>query len=444
VNATAETAVLGRRARSPVTPVARVVATVAALAGMVVTSTIIAVNAASLHTPLVAGGKQLPGSIAGPLAGLGGHLSVAAFTVLFTIMCGCYAVVIALRGGGLDKRVLIGAIVLLHAIFLLGPPLLSTDVFNYLDYGRLGALHHLNPYLHGPGAAPQDPAFHFIPPVWRDVSSAYGPLFTFGTYGTALLGLSGGFWALKIVTALASLGCVWLVWKAAARLGRPALFAAVIVGLNPFVLAYAVGGAHNDVLMVFGLLAGVALAVAGRERLAAGAIVAATAIKLTAGLALPFLVFGARRARDVVIGAGVAAVGVGALALAGFGSHALSFLGVLEGQQKLTAPESFPLHVALLFGKSEVTANMRLVAHIALAIALLYLVIRCARGMDWLEATGWAMLALVVTTTWLLPWYTLWALPFAALARNRNLLWATFAVQALLLLHELPQMASPG
>jgi hypothetical protein len=352
-------------------------------------------------------------------------------------------VVVSLRGGGLDKRVLIGTIVLLHAIFLLGPPLLSTDVFNYLNYGRLGALHHVNPYLHGPGAAPSDPSFHFVPHIWREVPSAYGPLFTFGTYGAAVLGLSGGFWALKIVTALASLGCVALVWKAAARLGRPPLFAAVIVGLNPFVLAYAVGGAHNDVLMMAGLLAGVALAVAGRERLAAGAIVTAAAIKLTAGIALPFLAFGARRARDVAVGAGVAVLGVAVLALAGFGSHALGFLGVLEGQQKLTAPESFPLHVAMLLGKSAVTANMRLAGQIAFGIVLVYLLIRCARGMDWLEATGWAMLALVISTTWLLPWYTLWALPFAALARSRRLLWATFFVQGLLLLHQLPQIASP-
>src|SRR6476469_5416082 len=114
VNATAESAVLSRRARSPATPKVRAVATAAALTGMVVSATIIAVNAASLGTPLVAGGKRLPGSIAGPFSGLGDHLSVAEFTVLFTIMCGCYAVVIALRGGGLDKRVLIGAIVLLH------------------------------------------------------------------------------------------------------------------------------------------------------------------------------------------------------------------------------------------------------------------------------------------------------------------------------------------
>lgn len=442
MNATAESAALAHRPQSPATHGARAAAAAAALAGMVGAASIMAIDGATLHTPLVDGGRHLPSSLTGPLAGLGDHLSVAEFVALFAFMCGCYAVVVSLTARGLDKRMLIGAIVLLHAIFFLGPPLLSTDVFSYLDYGRLGALHQVNPYLHGPAAAPGDPSFHYVPTLWREVPSAYGPLFTLGTYGAAALGLSGGFWALKLLTALASLGCVALVWMAASRLGRRPLTAAVIVGLNPFLLAYAVAGAHNDVLMMVALLAGVALAGAGRERLAGAAIVSAAAIKLTAGVALPFLALGARRTRDVAAGAGIAILGVAALALAGFGSHALGFVGVLEGQQKLTAPESFPLHVAELFGQSGITPHLRLAAHVALCLVLVYLLVRCARGMDWLEAAGWAMLALVASSTWLLPWYSLWALPFAALARSRRLLWATFALQALLLLHQLPEITS--
>ncbi len=44
--------------------------------------------------------------------------------------------------------------VALHLILLLSPPMQLTDLFNYLGYARLGALHHLNPYTHvdPPGA----------------------------------------------------------------------------------------------------------------------------------------------------------------------------------------------------------------------------------------------------------------------------------------------------
>ena len=40
----------------------------------------------------------------------------------------------------------IAAIVAVHAIFLLAPPMALTDVFNYVNYGRMEIVHHLNPY----------------------------------------------------------------------------------------------------------------------------------------------------------------------------------------------------------------------------------------------------------------------------------------------------------
>src|SRR4051812_9678327 len=40
----------------------------------------------------------------------------------------------------------VAALVLVHVIYALGPPLSLTDLFNYLHYGRLGALYGHNPY----------------------------------------------------------------------------------------------------------------------------------------------------------------------------------------------------------------------------------------------------------------------------------------------------------
>ena len=58
------------------------------------------------------------------------------------------------------------------------------------------------------------------------------------------------------------------------------------------------------------------------------------------------------------------------------------------------------------------------------------------RGYDWVAASGWALLAIAVTSTWLLAWYTLWSLPLAAVTRDRRLLWTTLAVQALFIAHQ--------
>ncbi len=46
----------------------------------------------------------------------------------------------------LPARWVIATIVAVHAIFLLSPPLALTDLFNYVNYGRMEVVHGLNPY----------------------------------------------------------------------------------------------------------------------------------------------------------------------------------------------------------------------------------------------------------------------------------------------------------
>jgi alpha-1,6-mannosyltransferase len=48
--------------------------------------------------------------------------------------------------------------------------------------------------------------------------------------------------------------------------------------------------------------------------------------------------------------------------------------------------------------------------------------------MDWLLAAGWATVAMLLAVTWLMPWYVVWLLPFAALAGSRRLQWAAVAL----------------
>ena len=38
-----------------------------------------------------------------------------------------------------------------------------------------------------------------------------------------------------------------------------------------------------------------------------------------------------------------------------------------------------------------------------------------------ITASGWASVALLVTLSWVLPWYVLWVLPLAALSSSRRL-----------------------
>jgi len=62
-----------------------------------------------------------------------------------------------------------------------------------------------------------------------------------------------------------------------------------------------------------------------------------------------------------------------------------------------------------------------------------------ARGRtDWITAAGWSTLALLATTTWILPWYLVWLLPLAALGESRALRSATLVLCAFVLITRLP------
>ncbi len=50
----------------------------------------------------------------------------------------------------ISKRWAIALVAALQLIVFAGPILLSTDVFSYIAYARMGVEHGLNPYLHGP------------------------------------------------------------------------------------------------------------------------------------------------------------------------------------------------------------------------------------------------------------------------------------------------------
>ena len=174
----------------------------------------------------------------------------------------------------LSARVVVAAIVVAHGVLLLAPPLLSGDVMGYIGYARLG-VHGIDPYVHGAAAAPTDAIRPFV--LWHDVPSPYGPLFTIATYALVPLGIGGALWAIKLLVVACSLGVVALTWRLAERLGRPPAAAAAFVGLNPVLLLFAVGGAHNDLALVLLEVAAITFVVTGRARAGAGTLVAGAA-----------------------------------------------------------------------------------------------------------------------------------------------------------------------
>lgn len=324
------------------------------------------------------------------------------------------------------------AIVLLVVVFAIAPVLLSHDVYSYVDYARLSVVHGLDPYVHPPAAAPTDPAFSEVDWTWA--TSAYGPLFTLMTLPLAWLPVGGAVAALKALAALSVLGTALLVARLAPARGVDPVRAAGFVALNPLVLVHVVGGAHNDGLAMLAATLGVAAVLVRRELAGGAALAAAFAIKAPAALAAPFALVAALRspARGggwrIAAGAAGALILIGVAALPAFGWDWLGALDPAGENRGRTSHMSVPVTFARLTGADPEVARL---AALSIYGALLVLLLAWTwRGGDWVRAGAWAAAGLLLATAWLLPWYLIWALPLAALSRDRPLQLLVLALTA--------------
>jgi hypothetical protein len=341
----------------------------------------------------------------------------------------------------------VGALIVVAVLaFACAPVLLSHDAFSYLDYARLGVRHGLDPYVNAPDAAPADPAFAHV--TWTETPSAYGPLFTLATYPLAWLPIWAAVAILKAVAAISVLGLAWVVARLAAWRGVDPARAAAFVALNPLVLVHVVGGAHNDGLAMLLATLGVAALVVRRESSSGALLVASAAIKSSSLFVAPFALVAtlrdshassARPARAtsahpsrpigrLIGGALGAALALGVGAYLAFGWEWLHAFGLAGENQGRTSHLSIPVTFARLTGIDE--GAVRVAALAVFGAALAWLLARTWRGADWIRAAAWAGTGLLLATSWLLPWYLIWPLPLAAVARDRLLAAVLLALTA--------------
>jgi alpha-1,6-mannosyltransferase len=343
---------------------------------------------------------------------------------------------------GLGRRVVWGLILVLVTAFAIAPVLLSHDVYSYVDYARLGVRHGLDPYVHPPLAAPGDPVYAEV--TWTEATSAYGPLFTLLTYPLAWLPVGIAVATLKAVAALSVLGIAALTARIASLRGIDPLRAAAFVALNPLVLVHVVGGAHNDALTMLLAMLGVAAILSGREAAGGTALVAAIATKLSAASLAPLALIGAatspstgrkgayidrnRPVGRLLLGALGAAAVVGGAAYVAFDWDWLGGFGLAGENQSRTSHMSIPITVARITGLD--ADAVRLAAALLFSAFVFYLLAWTWRGGDWIRASAWTALALLLATAWLLPWYLIWPLPLVAISRDRALQFLALALTA--------------
>jgi hypothetical protein len=218
------------------------------------------------------------------------------------------------------------------------------------------------------------------------------------------------------LSAMCVAGVLAMLW----RRGR-SLAALALVGLHPLVIVYVVNGGHNDALVAL-LLFGAAGAIARRPILGALLIGIAASVKLIALLSVLGLVWWASRhhgGRRTLAAVGVAVgVPVAGYVIAG-GATALAPLLAGSGRTSRAAVWG----IVHFLGDPGVIANHLGVISAIATLALAWPLVNAAARNDLPHAAIAApLLAYLLVGAYVLPWYLIWVLPFAALSSNEQ--WA--------------------
>ena len=328
-------------------------------------------------------------------------------------------------------RAVVGVAALWFAPLLLGPPLLSSDIYSYAAEGAM-VTQHLDPTVdgmyrlhYGDYIAATDPVWRGGPNKDKSYGNPYGPV----QMGTAAAivdasshDLNVTLWGLRLLAIGSVFASIWGLWEIAKHYGVDPPTAVAIGIANPIVVLHLVGGAHNDGFLMAFLATGCAFALKRRWTLGVVFIALAAGVKLPAAAALVYIgwskagVGAAVKERVRVVGralAGMAAITLGLCAVIG-----ISLYGWIENMQnsgRTMGTLSLTTRVGYVFSSvcraiglpandSTWTSVFRL-AGLAAAGLLCLGLLRVTDRIGAVQCAAIAMLAVVLLGPVVWPWY---------------------------------------
>ena len=331
------------------------------------------------------------------------------------------------------------------APLLLSVPLFSRDTYSYLAQGAL-LRDGFDPYAVGPIDNP-NALLDNVSPIWTITTAPYGPAFIMiAKLITMLVGnhVIAGTMLLRLCMLPGFVLLIWATPRIARHIGANVPIALWICALNPLVIIHLMGGVHNEMLMVGLMTAGIALTLNSRHIAGIALIAVGVAVKATAGIALPFMVWvwmrhlcerrGYRPLRAFAAAAGTSVlifVTVFAV-LSGVAGVGLGWLTALAGSVKIINWLSIPTAAANiihaiggLFFSISFYAVLQITRAVGIAIVAVALPLLWWRfrhdDRQALTGIAWAMLVVVLFAPAALPWYYSWPLAvLAPLAQSRR------------------------
>lgn len=319
-------------------------------------------------------------------------------------------------------------------------PLFSRDTYSYLAQGAL-LRDGFDPYIVAPIENPNG-LLDNVSSIWMTTTAPYGPAFILvAKFVTLVSGdhVVAGTMLLRLCMLPGLVLLIWAAPRVARHVGADGSVALWICVLNPLVIVHLMGGVHNETLMVGLMMAGIALTFSGRHVGGAALIAVAVAVKATAVLALPFMVWVWMRHLPekplrafIIASLSAAATFIAVFAvLSGLAGVGMGWLLALAGSVKIINWLTVPTAVANLtnvIGGTVTPVNFYAVlevtrfAGIAIITVSLPLLWWRFRHDDREALTGiaWAMLVVVLFVPAALPWYYTWPLAVvSSLAQSR-------------------------
>ena len=312
---------------------------------------------------------------------------------------------------------------------LLFYPLDATDIFDNIMHGRILGIYGANPFVQLISQFPHDP---FAPYVgWPNTPSAYGPLWEMLAGLTARLagnGIVANVIAFKVLGGLFLAGSAALVAAILRQVApRRALAGVLLLTWNPIVLYETLGNGHNDIVMVFWMLAA-AWALLNRHytlallTLLAGGLVKFIPVLLipAAGLiALRDLPRWRPRLRFLAV-TSLSGLAMIVLAYAPFW-QGIKVLGITRREHLFTTSLAAAAYTQLAprWGADRAATTISKVILVLAILFALGMALRAWRDRSWgsFARTGVYTLTfyLLVTCPWFQTWYAIWPLGLAVL-----------------------------
>jgi hypothetical protein len=341
------------------------------------------------------------------------------------------------RHRGTPVKLLVPVFLAWIAPLLIVAPLFSKDAYSYAAQGELMS-HSINPYLYGPQFLIGTPFQFLTDQLWANVPSPYGPVFL--TLDGWLVQLTGhnALWSIEALRFLALAGTVMIAIAipiVARSFGRDGASAFVLAALNPLVLLNFVAGIHNDALMVGFLVAGYALARRGHPIFGILACTLGSMVKIIALLGVVYIGWEwlgnnrtfrerIRPLASAFIISGVVMVGTTQFAHIGWGwvkglsnpNTVRSWIDPATGFALLTSK------IVSLIGlgdHSHLIISVCRTGGLLIAVVIVLWLLVHADQVGHLRALGFSLLALVVFSPVIQPWYLCWGLVFLAPVADR-------------------------